>query len=169
MRLRPPYRFRRYGAGSAMGDTQPPTVGQLVAQINRFGPSAPPAYRLGINGIPFDPATVQVTLPLAVAAVSVYQRAAAEAYSRFGDAASLDRLNLANQGFSDPVMFVNSHLADVIATIAGYGDSVGIKAADGTLTQGIFAGLSTSTVLLLAAGAVLLLMGVGNERRSDIG
>lgn len=161
-----------YGSmGGAMGDTAPArayTVGDLVRQVNRFGDSAPVGYRYaaaseGVVGAPFDPAAVQVTMPLAIAAVLIYQRRASDAYSRFGDQGSLAALNAANGAFADPVGFVTSRLAEVVSTISSFGDSLGIPAADGSST---LAGLPTWAWLAIAGG--LLWWVTSTERRRDL-
>jgi hypothetical protein len=129
-----------------MGDvatTDP--VAALIAQVNRFGPTAPTALQFVTQ--PFPLAT-GISQGLAVVALTIYLRRSTDAFTQFHDAGSAAAIASANLGFADPVAFVTGNLADVTRTIAGYGDSLGLPASDGTST--IMGGVDLQTVLIVA-------------------
>jgi len=120
-----------YATTAGLGDTATVAltpVDQLALQVNRFGPDAPAAYQFHTTafatGNPLD-------LDLASTAMLIYQRRAIDSYAKFADAASQKLIDNANAGMSDPVGWVTANLADVTATVKGYGDSVGLPAAAG--------------------------------------
>lgn len=128
-----------------MGDVIGDPVADLIAQVNRFGTAAPVGAQFVQQ--PFPLATV-ISPGLAVVAITIYQRRAADAFSQFHDAGSAAAIAAANLGFADPVQFVSSNLADVTRTIAGYGDSLGLPGSDGLST--LVGGVDMQTVLILA-------------------
>jgi hypothetical protein len=123
---------RARGRGGAMGDVAPglTPVGALAQQVNRFGPSAPAAYRV-VSSV-FPVATGNLTPELAMAALIIYQRRATDAYNQFHDAGSEAAISAANQGFADPVGFVAPQVAQMTQVIGGFADAVGIPPAIGT-------------------------------------
>lgn len=134
-------RARAFGDDNATGAPDP--VAQLIAQVNRFGPDAPVAVRFLTATIPA--ATGTLPLAAAIAAVTIYQRAATDSYNRFHDAGSAAAIAAANKGFADPMSFVMGDIANITAAIAAYADNVGLPASGGLL-----GGSSLSTVLLVA-------------------
>jgi hypothetical protein len=120
-------------------------VAALAAQVNRFGTSAPEGYRF---------VTIPVAAPmnpgLALTALTIYQRRATDAYNQFHDAGSEMAINAANAGFSDPVSFVTARLPEVLATIGGFADALGLP-SNPTPGTGPEIG-SPGGAVLLAAG-----------------
>ncbi len=140
------------------GDSASDPVAQLAAQVNRFGPGAPAAYQFTSKAFPL--ASGVVNPELALVALTIYQRRATEGYSQIHDAGSLAAITRANLGYGDPVGFVTANLADVLTTVGGFADSLGLPgpdAGDGTIA-GTFAGIDTRTLLLVAGGALVLWM-----------
>lgn len=120
---------RTRGAGGALGDSIvaiPDPVAALAAQVNRFGADAPAAYQFA--QAPFLDSG-NLSPGLALTALTIYQRRAADAYAKFHDAGSQALLDQANQGFASPTTFVMLHLADVTQAIRGFADSVGLAPA----------------------------------------
>lgn len=103
-------------------------VDQLALQVNRFTGDAPAAYLF--HAAPFATGN-PLDLDLASTAMLIYQRRAMDSYAKFADAASAKLIANANAGMADPVGWVGANLADVITVVKGYGDSVGLPAADG--------------------------------------
>jgi len=150
---------RSRGAGRAMsglGDTVVATrdpVATLAAQVSRFGAEAPAAYQF--SQAPFLDSG-NLSPGLALVALTIYQRRAADAYAKFGDATSQALLESANQGFSSPVTFVMMHLADVTQSIRGFGDSVGLPAAAGDTTAGSsLLDIGMNPLFLVVAGVAI--------------
>jgi hypothetical protein len=138
------------GRGGAMGDTTTVSVdpiGQLAAQVNRFGAGAPAAYQFTTT--PFPVATGILAPDLALAAVLIYQRRATDGFSKFRDATSEALITKANQGLIDPVSFVSANLPEVTSVIAAFADSLGLPAADGGF---LMFGLDATALALIAAG-----------------
>jgi hypothetical protein len=128
-----------------MGDAAPADpVATLAAQVNRFGASAPVGYQFVTT--PFAP---PMSMGLATAALTIYQRRATDAYSQFHDAGSQAAIDAANAGFSDPVSFVMGHLSEVISTVATFADALGIPGA-GANAEPADTGTSTGSILLAA-------------------
>ncbi len=120
-------------------------VAELTAQVNRFGVAAPAGLQFVQQPVPL---ATGISQGLALAAVAIYQRRAADAFSQFHDAGSAAMLTAANVAFADPVSFVTANLADVTRTIAGYADSVGLPSADGSPST--ISGVDMQTVLIVA-------------------
>lgn len=139
---------RARGHGRAMGDDAAPVspIAALVAQVNRFGPSAPAAFQFAAQ--PFVEG--RLDLALALTALTIYLRRSTDAYAQFHDAGTAATIEAANAGFADPVAFVNAHLGDMLPVIRAFADSLGLAAAPGT--QG---GAGISTEALVIAGSVL--------------
>lgn len=158
----PAFGGRARGRGGAMGDVGgTATVNDLVAQVNRFGQSAPSGYQFVTS--PFQPAPLPfgiqllpITIDLATTALTIYQRRATDAYNQFHDAGSQQAIANANAGYADPVAFVSQHLAEITATLQAYADSLGIPPAVGDSTGST--GISTGTLLLAAAVAAWWLL-----------
>lgn len=143
-------------AAAASSNTAPSAdkANTLILQINRFlDPTTPAAYQLtgfnvGANGFPTNGTIDQ---GVAMAAMALMQRRATDAYSnakstvdKAGAAALISQVN---QGWSDPVSFVNGSIDSITATIATYADLHGVaKAASSTI-----AGIDTTTILIGAA------------------
>lgn len=144
------------GPARGMGDTAPTMtpVEALIHQVNRFGPTAPAQYRFADRAFPVV-ASGKIAPDVAMAALLIYQRRAADAYNQFHDAGSEAAISRANQGFADPVAFVTGNLADVTTAITGFADSLGFPPATSP-GQGGGGGFSTQTILMVAGGAVLL-------------
>src|SRR5262245_41666920 len=135
---------RARGRGGALGDVVGPGM-DLADQVNRFGPAAPEAYQFVSTPFPRSPT---VSLGLATAALTIYQRRAADAYAHFHDQGSLQAIEKANTGFADPVAFVTNNVAEVTTVLHAFADSLGLPAAgDAAPDSG---GLSTGTLLLAA-------------------
>lgn len=148
---------RARGAGGALpwglGDIQAaPGPAALAQQVNRFGESAPASYQFVTTPFPVD--TGKVDPALAVVALTIYQRRAADAYQQFHDAGSAAAIDAANAGFSNPVGFVTSHLSEVVTAVKGYADSVGLPAAGAEGGSG--SSLDTTTLALAAVAAAAL-------------
>jgi len=143
-------------AGLVAGDQLP----QLAAVVNRFGPGAPAAYQFTSKVFPV--ATGKIDPEIALVATTIYLRRATDAYSQFHDPGSAAAIARANAGFGDPVGFVTANLADVVTTIGGFADSLGLPAAGGAGSlpglPSTIAGIDTQTVLLVAGGALALWM-----------
>ena len=132
-----------------MGDTavSPDPVGQLAAQVNRFGSGAPAAYQFVTTPFPVD--TGVLGPDLALAAVLIYQRRATDGFTKFHDMGSEAAITKANQGLVDPVSFVTANLPEVTSVIAAFADSLGLPAATGGL---LMFGLDATALVLIAAG-----------------
>jgi hypothetical protein len=146
------------GGCGAMGDSAPAMtpVDALVNQINRFGPAAPPAWRIVDRTFSVPVASGKIDMATALWAVIIYQRRAAEAYKQIKDAGSEAAVNRANAGFADPVAFVTSNLAEVTTTIGSFADSLGLPGP--VYGGGGGGGLpSGHQMLLVAAGTALVL------------
>lgn len=133
-------------------ETPPSQLAQLVSQLNRFTtPEAATAgsasYRIATS--PFA-AGNEVTMPIAIHAVILYQRAAADSYSQFHDRGSLQRLEFANQWFSTPVASVQANMIEVTNVIGALADSLGLPRPSKGGSTG-----DTKTILLVAAGVGL--------------
>lgn len=140
------------GALSGLGDIQAaPGPGALAAQVNRFGESAPASYQFVTTPFPVD--TGKIDSALAIVALTIYQRRAADAYQQFHDAGSAAAIDAANAGFANPVGFVTGHLAEVLTAVKGYADSVGLPPAQG---DGGGSSLDPTTLALAAAAAAAL-------------
>jgi len=143
----------------AFGDTVilSSPVDKLALQVNRFGPSAPSAYRFHATdfatGKPLD-------IDLASTAMLIYQRRAIDSFAQFQDSASKALIDKANAGMADPVTWVQANLGDVTGVIKGYGDSVGLPAAPSTgiLDKVSDAASSVPVWGWVAAGAGALLL-----------
>lgn len=137
-----------------MGDVVVPStspVAALVAQVNRFGPDAPAAYRF--LPAPFPLATVNVTPELALYTLLICQRRAADAYTQFKDAGSQALLSQAMETlgqYEQQVSFVSSHMADLTQVVRNFADSVGLPAGVGPVDS-VIPGADTSTVLIVVA------------------
>jgi hypothetical protein len=83
--------------------------------------TAPPSF-FGVSLLP-------MSIGLATAALTIYQRRATDAYNQFHDAGSQVAITTANAGFADPVAFVTGHLSEVTQTLQQFADSLGIPAA----------------------------------------
>jgi hypothetical protein len=151
------------GPGRGMGDSfAAPGSGAaeaLAGHVNRFGPSAPAAYRFVDHALTL--AGGKITPELALAALAIYQRRATEAYNQFHDAGSEVAITRANTGFADPVGFVTANLPEVTAAVAGFADSLGLSAAgstgpDGAGSGGVIGGIDSQTLLMVAGGALVL-------------
>lgn len=134
--------------------TQPDKSALLRAQVNRFwGAAVPAPYRFGPDNDKL-PATGPIDLALATRAVLVVQKRAAEAYAADPSGAA-DLLNKANQGFVDPVGWLNKNLDMALQTMTIYGDVHGVPKAT---VPGEVLGMSTPILLgIVALGAFLLL------------
>jgi hypothetical protein len=134
--------------------TQPDQSALLRAQVNRFwGAGVPETYRFGSDSDKL-PATGPIDLDLATRAVLIVQRRAAEAYAA-DPAGAADLLNKANQGFADPVGWLNKNLDMALRTMTIYGDVHGVPKAT---VPGEVLGVSTPILLwIVALGAFLLL------------
>lgn len=137
--------------GCGMGDDAGASdVNTLIAQVNRFGPSAPQAaYRIVDHVIPVATGNI-VTMEVALPAVVIYQQRATAAYNQFKDAGSAAQITKANQALTDPVGFVSQNMTEVTSVIAGYGDSLGLPGASG----GLIGGIDTSTLLLIGVAGL---------------
>lgn len=157
---------RRHGSGRAMGDVgvaAGDSLAALAAQVNRFGPGAPASYRFASRVFPL--ATGKLDPELALVAITIYQRRATDAYGQFHDAGSADAITRANAGFADPARFVMMNLPDVTQSIGSFADSLGLPAGDAATGStgvpglpGTIAGIDTTTLLLVAGGALALWM-----------
>lgn len=136
---------RAPGLGDAAVAVDPVAI--LAAQVNRFGASAPAAYRFATT--PFLDSG-NLSPALALTALTIYQRRAADAYTQIPDTGSQALLEAANQAFSAPVPFVMGHIADVAQVIRAFGDMLGLPPAPGDPAPGM-----DTTTLALAAAAVL--------------
>lgn len=140
------------GAATPATAIDPATV--LRAQVNRFwGAAVPDAYRFGPDADKL-PTSGPIDVNVATRAVLIVQKRAAEAYATDPTGAT-DLLNKANQGFADPVGWVNKNLDMVTQTVTIYGDIHGVPAA--TL-PGQTLGIPTPWLVgLLAIGAAFLM------------
>jgi len=128
-----------------LGDVVGPGL-DLADQVNRFGAAAPSAYQFVSTPFPRSPT---VSLGLATAALTIYQRSATDAYAHFHDQGSLQAIDKANAGFADPVAFVTNNMAEVLTVLHAFADSLGLPpAGDAATPDGD--GLSTGTLLLAA-------------------
>jgi hypothetical protein len=147
-----------------MGDTpaqQVSAVGDLASQVNRFGAKAPAGYQFVTT--PFPTSLSALSLDLAIAAVTIAQRAATDSYEKFHDQGSAQAIDAANAGFSNPIPFVNANMASVTQTIANLGDSLGLPPASASTVDIAGLGFEPTTLLLLVAGGVALYYWMGRE------
>ena len=155
-----------HGCFDSMGDDA--SIGspyaQLAAQVNRFGPSAPTGLQFVSTPFPATAATLDPAL--AMAAVLICQRRATDAFTQFHDAGSAAAIAAANLGLLDPVTYVNARLADTTSTVASYADSMGLPAASSTISIPGIGDVSTTTLLMVGAAAVLGYMVLKPRRRS---
>lgn len=128
-------------------------VAALIAQVNRFGPSAPSTFRY--IGATYPLATGKVPYDVALSATFIVHRRAQDAVIQFGDAASRTLLTRASAGMKDPVGYITSNLGEATQVIKTYGDSVGLPAAGGFDKLKIF-GVPASTLAIGAGGLVAL-------------
>lgn len=136
---------RACGLGGALGEVaMNDPIATLAAQVNRFGAAAPAAYRFVTTPVapPMNPA-------LALAALTIYQRRATDAYSQFHDVGSEMAINAANAGFSDPVSFVTGRLPEVITTVGAFADALGLP-PPGSASGGPEGGSSVGAIVLAA-------------------
>lgn len=149
-----------------MGDDTSATspYAQLAVQVNRFGPSAPPDLRF--TQTPFSVTAQTLDPALALTAVVIYQRRAADAFNQFHDEGSEAAIAAANVGLADPTGFVMARLPEVTSTVASYADSKGLPAAEGSVTLPGVGSVSSTTLLVIAAavGGFLLLQGKRSRR-----
>lgn len=143
----------------APGGVAPPTIDPMTvlrAQVNRFwSASTPTAYRFGPDSDRL-PTTGPLDVALAIRAVLIVQKRAAEAYGMDPEGAA-DLLAKANQGFADPVGWVTKNFDMVLQTVTIYGDIHGVPKA--TLPGQTF-GVSTPFIVglgIVALGAIYLL------------
>lgn len=150
--------------GGALGDDASASpYATLAAQVNRFGSSAP-------TGLQFVTTPFSLTAPaldpaLALAAVLICQRRATDAFTQFHDAGSAAAIAAANLGLLDPVTYVNARLPDTVSTVASYADSMGLPAAGSTISIPGIGDVSTTTLLMVGAAAVLGYMVLHKRRR----
>lgn len=152
----------RRGVLAAMGDViatavAPSGVATLIAQINRFGADAPAALQFVQQ--PFPVATGILAPDVALVALTIYQRRAADGFARFHDAGSQSAIAAANQGFANPVGFVTAHIADITQTLAAYADSVGLPGPAVAVAE-TGTGIDTSALALAAALGLAIWLGV---------
>lgn len=139
------------GCGCGMGDVEVVTPAELAAQVNRFGPSAPAAYRFAPTAfVGTDP----VSQALALTAVLIMQRRATDAFSQFHDAGSEAAIAEANMALNDPIAYVTTHLGQVTKTIEAYADSLGLP---GQSLASTIAGMSPLALAAVAGAGLLLL------------
>jgi hypothetical protein len=148
---------RRNGRGGALGDVVQQaqgSVAELAREVNRFGPEAPAALQFAptpfpvVDSVKLDPA-------LALVALTIYQRRAADAYAQFHDQGSLAALEAANQGFINPVGFVGARLAEVTTAVRGYGDASGLPSASGPSVSSMLGGDLTIPIVIAVGAAAL--------------
>jgi hypothetical protein len=112
------------GGAKLPPELEPSTI--LRAQVNRFmGPGVPKQWRFREQRLP---EVGPVDMGLAIHAVAIVQKRAAEAYEK-DPAGAKDLLNRANTGFADPVGFVNKNFDMVLQTVTIYGDIHGLPKA----------------------------------------
>lgn len=142
-------------AAAAPSMSARPDQSALVrAQVNRFwGEAVPLAYRFGPDSDKL-PTSGPIDLALATRAVLIVQKRAVEAYAADPSGAA-DLLAKANQGFADPVGWLNKNLDMALQTMTIYGDVHGVPKAT---VPGAVLGMSTPILLgIVALGAFLLL------------
>lgn len=144
----------------AFESTKDPTA-ILIAEVNRFGPSAPPA--LQYVKVLFPLATGNVPPAVAVAAAWIYHRRAQDAVLQFADKGSADLVRRASAAIADPQGFVTKNIAEVTQTIKGYADANGLGSSRLSIA-GKVADLAKSPLVLVAVGAGLLLFVVTNKK-----
>lgn len=130
-----------------LGDAAPPAtpVAVLAAQVNRFGPEAPAAYRFVTAPLP-----PTLDMSLALAALTIYLRRSTDAYTQIPDQGTLEAINAANAGFASPVAFVGTHAGEMTTVIRDFADSVGLPAAAGDGS-----GTSVDSAVVLAAAILV--------------
>lgn len=138
------------GCGVGLGDTSDP-VAALVAQVNRFGPSAPATYRYVSTTYPV--ATGTVPAAVAVSAAFLLLRRAQDAVVRYGDTASAALMQKALAATANPQAYVQANLQAVTVEIAAFADTLGIPASGGL---GTIAGIPITTVVAGIGGALAL-------------
>lgn len=130
----------------------PPTpdkINALRAQVNRYmGPKAPAAYRLSELVLP---TTGPIDMALAIHALTIFQRRAAEVYP-IDKVAGQQMIEAANAGYANPVAFVTSNFDNVLRTVAVYGDLHGLP--PGATTAPFMKGL---TLPIMVGGGLLAL------------
>lgn len=107
----------------ALGADPSDPIAILAAQVSRFGPTAPAGYR--VVAAPLL-ATGNITPELALAAVTIFQRAATDSYNQFHDQGSADQIARANKGFANPVVFVGQNLAEVTQAVGSLANALGL-------------------------------------------
>lgn len=144
---------RGRGRGSAMGDDAVPLtpIGALAAQVNRFGATAPPAYRFASRT--FSTSATTLEPDLAIVAVTIYQRRATDAFAQFHDAGSEAEIASANAAFANPVGFVSTHMAQVTQAIGNFADSLNLPSG---MTEAVLSELTSGQAIGLAVGFGLL-------------
>lgn len=147
------------GVGDVPQDVAHDPVARLIAEVNRFGPSAPPTFQYVPT--PYPLATGNVPPAVAVTAAQIYWRRAQDALVKDPSAAVI--ASRAKQALASPSSFVPANLAEVTAVIKAYGDFVGLPAASGTTTK--ILGLPISTVAIVAAAGVAAYWFMGRGRR----
>jgi hypothetical protein len=153
---------------SGLGDTLPgnpklpgnvdPAV-FLVAQVNRFFTSGAPWT--GLAGVPFPMVAGQIPQGAAMGAVIIAQKAEADAFSAFADPTSGGLVDGLDAAMANPSAFVSTNLPWVAATIAAYGDSLGLSAAK--LPGQALPGVDNRTLIMAGLGALALFLFVGGK------
>jgi hypothetical protein len=140
---------RGYTPRIAMADVEASgPVADLIRQLNRFGPAAP----AGLVFLSQPLATGNVITPeVAIAAVTIFQRRATDAWNQFHDQGSAAAIDAANAAFADPVSFVTARLSEVTTAVAGFADASGLPGPQGSLAG------DSSHALLIVAGIGLAL------------
>lgn len=133
----------------------PDQANALIAQVNRFmGSDVPAAYRLTGMAASSYPTNGTLTPDVAMAALILFQRRAADAYSSATDATTKAGAQMmiaqADSGFADPLGFVTSNIGPVTSTLTTYGDLHGVAKAQSTTTI-LGSSVDTTTIAIGAA------------------
>ena len=131
----------------------------LVAQVNRFFTSGAPWT--GLSGVPFPLVAGQIPQGAAMGAVIIAQKAEADAFVAFSDPTSSGLIDSLDAAMVNPSAFVSTNLPWVAATIAAYGDSLGLAPAK--LPGQAIAGVDNKTLIMVGIGALALFLFVGGK------
>jgi len=132
-------------------DTVPSTpLAALASQVNRFGASAPAPYRFA--GKTFSTSATMLEPDLALVAVTIYQRRAADSYAQFHDAGSEAEIAKANLAFANPVSFVSTNMGQVTQAIGSFADSLGLPSASSD--AGSLTAVAGGTLMMIAGLAI---------------
>lgn len=136
----------------ATGDVAKDPVARLIAEVNRFGPSAPETYRYVTT--PYPLATGNVPPAVAVTAAQIFWRRVQDALVKDPSAASL--VPHAKQALANPGAYVSANLPEVTAMVKSYGDFVGLPPAQGTTS--VFGFPINTVAIVVAIGAAMFVL-----------